>query len=75
MAEVYGVWMYGLLLFFLTIWWATHWQDAAGCPYIHMESYLDGAISMKDTFLCCLAEMAGGLVIYKYCFLSSLVLA
>jgi len=64
--EAYGIWMYALFLFLLTIWWANHWQDAAGCPYIHVESYLDGSSSLSQAILCCLAEVAGGVAIYKY---------
>ena len=64
-ADVYGIWIYALLLFLLTLWWAAHWQDAAGCPYIHLESYLEGTSTFSDSLLCCLAEIAGGLVIYR----------
>jgi len=65
-ADVYGVWMYAGLLFALTLWWAARWGDAAACPYIHMEYYLEGTNSFRHTALCCLAELAGGLVIYRY---------
>ena len=65
-AEVYGVWVYAIALFLLTIWWAGHWQDASGCPYMHVESWLDGSSSFSQSLLCCLAEMAGGLAVYKY---------
>ena len=65
-AEVYGVRMYALLLFILTLWWASHWEDAAACPYIHVENYLEGTNSLRHTILCCLAELAGGFAIYRY---------
>jgi len=65
-ADVYGVWVYAVLLFALSLWWAAHWQDAAACPYIHVEDYLDGSSTLQHTVLCCLAELAGGLVIYRY---------
>ena len=60
-ADVYGVWMYAGLLFALTLWWAARWGDAAACPYIHMEYYLEGTNSFRHTALCCLAELAGRL--------------
>ena len=63
--ESYGIWMYAVFLFLLTIWWANHWQDAAGCPYIHVENYLDGSSSFSQSLLCALAEIAGGLAVYK----------
>ena len=65
--------MYALILFLLTLWWAAHWGDASACPYIHLEAYLDGSINFSQAFLASLAEIAGGLVIYKYriCFLQS----
>lgn len=65
-AEVYGIWVYAGLLFLLTLWWAAHWQDAAACPYIHVEDYLQGTSTFNHTVLCCLAELAGGLAIYRY---------
>ena len=64
-AEVYGIWMYAVFLFVLTLWWASHWGDAAACPYIHIEAYLDGSSSFSQAFLASLAEIAGGLAIYK----------
>jgi hypothetical protein len=68
-AEEYGIWMYALVLFLLTLWWAAHWGDASACPYIHLEAYLDGSIHFSQAFLASLAEIAGGLAIYKYLFL------
>ncbi|EFX67799.1 aquaporin-11-like [Daphnia pulex] len=65
-AEEYGIWMYALVLFLLTLWWAAHWGDASACPYIHLEAYLDGSIHFSQAFLASLAEIAGGLAIYKY---------
>lgn len=64
-AEVYGVWMYAVLLFLLTLWWAAHWGDASACPYIHLEAYLDGSSTFSDSLLASLAELAGGLAIYR----------
>ena len=58
--------MYALALFLLTIWWAGHWGDAAACPYIHIEAYLDGSTDFSQAFLASLAEIAGGLAIYRY---------
>jgi len=65
-ADVYGVWTYAVLLFVLTLWWAAHWQDAAACPYVHVENYLEGTNDLSYSTLCCLAEMAGGFAIYRY---------
>jgi hypothetical protein len=64
-AEEYGIWMYALILFLLTLWWAAHWADASACPYIHLEAYLDGSVHFSQAFLATLAEIAGGLAIYK----------
>ena len=55
-----------MLLFVLTLWWAAHWQDAAACPYVHVENYLEGTNDLSYSTLCCLAEMAGGFAIYRY---------
>ncbi|XP_057366183.1 aquaporin-11-like [Daphnia carinata] len=65
-AEEYGIWVYAVILFLLTLWWAAHWGDSAACPYIHLEAYLDGSISFSHAFLVSLAEIAGGLAIYRY---------
>ena len=57
--------MYALILLLLTLWWAAHWADASACPYIHLEAYLDGSVHFSQAFLATLAEIAGGLAIYK----------
>ena len=64
-SEEYGIWMYALILLLLTLWWAAHWADASACPYIHLEAYLDGSVHFSQAFLATLAEIAGGLAIYK----------
>uniref|UniRef100_A0A1B6DXG9 Aquaporin n=1 Tax=Clastoptera arizonana TaxID=38151 RepID=A0A1B6DXG9_9HEMI len=65
-ADNYGVSTYAVYLFLLTIWWSLNWGEASACPYTHFEDVLTGNtnafIAVAKTF----AELAGGLLIFKY---------
>lgn len=65
-ADNWGVWMYGLYLFLLTIWWSTNWDEASACPYTHIEDVVMRGKSLTTALLTICAELAGGLVIFKY---------
>jgi len=65
-ADNWGVWMYALYLFLLTIWWSINWDEASACPYTHMEDVVIRKKSLIIAFLSICAELAGGLVIFKY---------
>lgn len=65
-AENWGVSMYGLFLFALTIWWSMNWGDASACPYTHIEEVVEGKKSLRDAFLLIWAELVGGLAIFRY---------
>jgi len=65
-ADNWGVWMYALYLFLLTIWWSINWDEASACPYTHMEDIVIRKKPLTVAFLSICAELAGGLVIFKY---------
>lgn len=65
-SDNWGVWMYALYLFLLTIWWSIMWDEASACPYTHMEDIADGKKPIGVALLSICAELAGGLIIFKY---------
>ncbi|CAD1479147.1 unnamed protein product [Heterotrigona itama] len=65
-AENWGVSMYGVYLFVLTIWWSMNWEDASACPYTHIEDVVNGTKSVRDAFLLIWAELVGGLAVFRY---------
>ncbi|XP_043281314.1 aquaporin-11 [Venturia canescens] len=65
-ADNWGVSMYAIYLFVLTIWWSMNWEDATACPYTHIEDLVEGTKSLRDTFLLIWAELVGGLAIFRY---------
>jgi len=65
-ADNYGILMYSVYLFSLTIWWSGEWGLAAGCPYIHIENVLMGSDGIINAILKILAEIAGGILVFKY---------
>ena len=64
-ADNYGVTAYSVYLFLLTIWWSDHWNDATACPYIHFESTIQGKMSALETVVRTVAQVAGGLIVFK----------
>lgn len=65
-AENWGVSMYGIFLFALTIWWSMNWGDTTACPYTHLEDVVEGKKSVRDAFLLIWAELVGGLAVFRY---------
>ncbi|XP_015114997.1 aquaporin-11 [Diachasma alloeum] len=65
-ADNWGVSMYAIYLFVLTIWWSLNWEDATACPYTHLEDLVEGKKSLRDAFLLIWAELVGGLAIFRY---------
>ncbi|XP_054267794.1 aquaporin-11-like [Macrosteles quadrilineatus] len=65
-ADNFGVGMYAIFLFLLTIWWSMNWGDATACPYTHLEEVVEGNINVLIAGAKIFAEMAGGLLIFKY---------
>lgn len=65
-ADNWGVWMYALYLFLLTIWWSIMWDEASACPYTHIEDIVAGKKPIGIALLSICAELAGGLIIFKY---------
>lgn len=58
--------MYALYLFLLTIWWSMNWDEASACPYTHIEDVIIRKKPLTIAFLSICAELAGGLIIFKY---------
>ncbi|XP_057321928.1 aquaporin-11 [Microplitis mediator] len=65
-ADNWGVSMYAIYLFVLTVWWSMVWEDATACPYTHLEELVEGKKSLRDAFLLIWAELVGGLAIFRY---------
>ncbi|XP_012286585.1 aquaporin-11 [Orussus abietinus] len=65
-ADNWGVSMYAIYLFVLTIWWSMNWGDSTACPYTHLEDLVEGKKTPKVAFLLIWAELVGGLVIFRY---------
>ncbi|KAH8253725.1 hypothetical protein KR032_006631 [Drosophila birchii] len=64
-ADNFGVSMYAICLFLLTVWWGRVWGDASACPYTHMEDVLEGRTSFKEMALRSWAELMGGCCVYR----------
>ncbi|QQP54035.1 Aquaporin, partial [Caligus rogercresseyi] len=65
-ADNYGVFAYGVLLFFLTIWWSSRWNEETACPYTHLEDCLLGRKTWAEVAVITLAETLGGLLVFQY---------
>lgn len=65
-SDNYGIGAYAVFLFLLTIWWSLNWEDASACPYTHLEEVVEGKVSVFIAGAKIFAEMAGGLLIFKY---------
>ncbi|XP_014256072.1 aquaporin-11 [Cimex lectularius] len=65
-ADNYGVYMYAVYLFMLTVWWSKNWGDATACPYTHFEDVAEGKQWFGGALLKIAAQLAGGLLTYKY---------
>lgn len=65
-ADNWGVSMYAIYLFVLTIYWSIHWGDASACPYTHLEDVFLGNKSLRIALLLIWAELIGGLAIFRY---------
>jgi aquaporin related protein len=68
-ADNYGVWMYGLVLFLLTIWWGRQWGEATACPYTYLEDMLEGRSNYGVAILKTVSGLMGALVVFKSVFL------
>lgn len=62
----YGVSMYAIFLFLLTIWWSLSWGDASACPYTHLEDFIQGKMDLREAFLRSWAELTGGILVFRY---------
>ncbi|XP_022916869.1 aquaporin-11 [Onthophagus taurus] len=65
-ADNYGVVMYGLFLFLLTVWWSFNWEDSSACPYIPIEEIFERKRNIFIGFLVIGAQILGGLSIFRY---------
>nr|XP_032519106.1 aquaporin-11 isoform X2 [Danaus plexippus plexippus] len=65
-ADNFGVATYAIFLFALTIWWSLNWGEATACPYTHIEDVIEGKGDIRKALLKTWAELAGGLLVYKY---------
>lgn len=65
-AENWGVSVYAIYLFVLTVWWSSSWGDASACPYTHIEDAIEGKKSLRAAFLLIWAELLGGLAVFRY---------
>lgn len=66
MADNYGVWIYALYLFLLTIWWSFRWENATACPYNPLEEVFEGNYNLLYALLLILSQVLGGLAIFRY---------
>lgn len=65
-ADNFGVGVYAIFLFFLTILWSLVWGDATACPYTHMEDLLEGKASIRSVLLKTWAQLIGGCCVYRF---------
>uniref|UniRef100_A0A8D8UXS0 Aquaporin n=1 Tax=Cacopsylla melanoneura TaxID=428564 RepID=A0A8D8UXS0_9HEMI len=65
-ADNWGVYAYGVTLFFLTIWWSLNWGDASACPYTHLEDVAERKSNLLIALFKIGAELLGGYAIIKY---------
>lgn len=65
-ADNYGVSMYAIFLFILTIWWSWNWGDATACPYNHLEEVVQGQQDLRVAILKSWAQLTGGVMVFKY---------
>lgn len=65
-ADNYGVLMYGLFLFLLTLWWSSVWEDATACPYSLVEEFLEGYKTFTATVILIASQVLGGIAVYAY---------
>lgn len=64
-ADNYGLAVYAVYLFLLTIWWSMHWGDATACPYNHFEDLVQGNMSRQETIVRTIAEVVGGVAVFR----------
>ena len=64
-ADNYGVSVYAIYLFFLTIWWGLHWGDATACPYTHFEDCILGSMKLLEVGVRTAAAVFGGVAVFK----------
>lgn len=65
-ADNYGVWVYALYLFLLTLWWARVWEIESACPYSEMEKVVEGTQEALKALYVIIAQILGGILIYYY---------
>lgn len=65
-ADNFGIAVYAICLFFLTILWSMVWGDATACPYTHMEDWLEGKTSLRLVILKTWAQVMGGCCVYRF---------
>ncbi|KAI4483436.1 hypothetical protein M0802_013388 [Mischocyttarus mexicanus] len=65
-ADNWGVLMYALYLFLLTIWWGMNWGNATACPYTHFEEAMEGKKSLCTAFMFVWTQTLSGIVIFRY---------
>uniref|UniRef100_A0A0K2VBB8 Aquaporin n=1 Tax=Lepeophtheirus salmonis TaxID=72036 RepID=A0A0K2VBB8_LEPSM len=68
-ADNYGVFSYGIFLFFLTIWWSSRWSTETACPYTHFEECLIGKKTLIETVVRTLSGTLGGVIVFQYIYL------
>lgn len=65
-ADNYGVAVYAIFLFFLTILWSMVWGDATACCYTHIEDWLEGKTELRLVLLKTWAQLMGGCCVYRF---------
>ena len=63
-ADNYGVSVYAIYLFSLTIWWAQKWGDATACPYLCFEDTINGSMTILETAVRTVAATIGGVAVF-----------
>lgn len=65
-ADNFGVVMYAVFLFLLTLWWTKVWTTETACPYLVVEEYWEGREILQRMLMIIAAQVLGGFVIFFY---------
>lgn len=66
-ADNFGIAVYAIFLFFLTILWSLVWRnEETACPYTHIEDMLEGKTTLRMVLLKTWAQLMGGCCVYRF---------
>ena len=64
-ADNWGVGVYALFLFLLTIWWSLTWETESACPYNPLEELVEGTKNVKTTILIIIFQLLGAVLTFR----------